>query len=313
MTIDTTPKTIEKILQRGTAEVISSDNLKNKLTSGKKLKVKLYLDPTTDNLHLGHAVVLRKVRHFQDAGHQVILVVGNFSEKVADLGSKQKKRQLTDDEVAKNVNNYLDQARKVLDTNTIEIAYDSDWLDNMSLREVVALADHFTMEQFLEQDQDGKTGNKTTKTSEFFAPLMQGYDSVVLRADVEIGSSEKKFHCLAGKVLQEAIQEPAQSVVLTPSLTGWDGEVMGKTGENTIGLNEPATKQFSKIMSIPDHLIISYFELLTDLPATEITEIEQGIKAGKTIRESKIKLARAIVSTYHDQEAATYAESQFHR
>ncbi|OGC82444.1 MAG: tyrosine--tRNA ligase [Candidatus Abawacabacteria bacterium RBG_16_42_10] len=306
---------IAELLSRGTAEVIVYEDLKKKLLSGKKLRIKLGIDPTGSDLHIGHAVVLRKLRQFQDLGHHVILLVGNFTGKIGDPTDKNETRkQLTDEEVAANLQNYLIQAGKILKLDKLEVVYNADWLSHMSFEEVVGLAANFTVQQMLERDMFEKRmkEGKPIHLHEFFYPLMQGYDSVVLRADLELGGTDQKFNCLAGRVLQRAHNEEPQNVLITPILEGLDGkEKMSKSLNNYIGIMEPPEEQYGKVMSIQDELILRYFELATDVPLEEIRHIGEDLEAGTNPRDVKMRLAREIVGMYHDKEAAQMAEKHF--
>ncbi len=306
---------IAELLSRGTAEVIVQEDLKKKLLSGKKLRIKLGIDPTGKDLHIGHAVVLHKLRQFQRLGHHCILLIGNFTGKIGDPTDKSETRkQLTDTEVAENLQNYLVQAEKILDIKKLEVVYNADWLSHMSFEEVVKLAANFTVQQMLERDMFEKRmqEGKPVHLHEFFYPLMQGYDSVVLRADLELGGTDQKFNCLAGRVLQRAYGEEPQNVLVTPILEGLDGkEKMSKSLNNYIGIMESPDQQYGKAMSIPDALILRYFELTTDVPLEEIRQIGEDLEAGKNPRDLKMRLAREIVTLYHNAEAAGIAEKNF--
>jgi len=311
----TDPKLINEILHRGTLEVIVYDELKKKLESGKTLRIKLGIDPTGSDLHIGHAVVLRKLRQFQDAGHHVILLVGNFTGKIGDPTDKSETRkQLTTAEVEKNFQTYMAQASKILDLDKMEIMYNADWLSNMSFEEVVGLAANFTVQQMLERDMFERRlkEGKPIHLHEFLYPLMQGYDSVVLRADVELGGNDQKFNCLAGRTLQKAHGEEPQSVLVTPILEGTDGvQKMSKSLKNYIGLMEAPNEQYGKTMSIPDNLILRYFELATSVPMEEIKKIAEALDKGANPRDFKMQLAREIVTIYHSKDAALEAERNF--
>ncbi len=313
--VNTSPSTIQTLLHRGTVEVIVYEEFKKKLASGKKLRIKLGIDPTGSDLHLGHAVPLRKMRQFQDAGHECILIVGIFTGKIGDPTDKSETRkQLTDEEVAANLQSYLEQAGKILDIDKLQIVYNADWLEHMSFSEVVGLAANFTVQQMMERDmfQKRMQENKPIHLHEFFYPLMQGYDSVVLKADLELGGNDQKFNCLAGRTLQKAYGEEAQSVMVMPILEGLDGKMkMSKSLNNYIGLLESANDQYGKAMSIPDELIARYFELATDVPMEEIEKITMEIKNGANPRDAKMRLAREIVTMYHNAEEAQSAESHF--
>lgn len=313
--IDTSPNTIQALLHRGTSEVIVYEEFKKKLESGKQLRIKLGIDPTGSALHLGHAVPLRKLRQFQDAGHHCILIVGNFTGKIGDPTDKSETRkQLTQEQVEENFKNYLEQAGKILDVSKLEVTYNADWLEHMSFSEVIGLAANFTVQQMLERDMFEKrmTENKPIHLHEFFYPLMQGYDSVVLRADLELGGSDQKFNCLAGRVLQKAHGEEPQGVMIMPILEGLDGKMkMSKSLNNYIGILESPEEQYGKVMSIPDELITRYFELTTNVPMEEIERIAEEMKNGKNPRDAKMRLAREIVTIYHSEKAALEAERNF--
>lgn len=314
-TVDTSANTIKTLLQRGTSEVIIHDEFKKKLESGKKLRIKLGIDPTGSALHLGHAVPFRKLRQFQDAGHHCILIVGNFTGKIGDPTDKgETRKQLTKEDVEENFKNYMAQAGKVLDMDKLEVVYNADWLEHMSFGEVIGLASHFTVQQMLERDMFEKRmqENKPIHLHEFFYPLMQGYDSVVLKADLEIGGSDQKFNCLAGRVLQKAFGEEPQHVMTMPILEGLDGkQKMSKSLNNYIGILESPNDQYGKAMSIPDELITRYFELATNVAMEEIEEIGNTIKKGGNPRDAKMRLAREIVTIYHSAEEALEAEQYF--
>lgn len=313
--VDTSPSTIQALLQRGTSEVIVLEEFKKKLASGKKLRVKLGIDPSGSALHLGHAVPFRKLRQFQDAGHQAILIVGNFTGKIGDPTDKSATRQqLTQEQVNENLKTYIDQAGKILDVSKLEIVYNADWLEHMSFSEVIGLAANFTVQQMLERDMFEKrmNENKPIHLHEFFYPLMQGYDSVVLKADVELGGSDQKFNCLAGRVLQKAHGEEPQNVMIMPILEGLDGKMkMSKSLNNYIGLLESPEEQYGKVMSIPDELITRYFELATNVTMEEIAKIGNTVKNGGNPRDAKMRLGREIVTIYHSAEDAARAEQHF--
>lgn len=311
----TDPKLIDEILHRGTLESIVYEDLKKKLESGKTLRIKLGIDPTGTDLHLGHAVVLRKLRQFQDAGHHVILLVGNFTGKIGDPTDKaDTRKQLTNEEIEKNFQNYIAQASKVLDLEKLEVLYNADWLSHMSFEEVVGLAANFTVQQMLERDMFARRmeEGKPIHLHEFLYPLMQGYDSVVLKADVEVGGNDQKFNCLAGRTLQKAYGEPQQNVMVMPILEGTDGvQKMSKSLKNYIAIMDTPDNQYGKTMSIPDQLIVRYFELATTVPMEEVAIITEGLKKGDNPRDHKMRLAREIVTMYHNAEAAAMAEQNF--
>lgn len=304
------------ILERGVADVIVRKELEEKLKSGKKLRVKLGIDPTGADLHLGHMVVLRKLRQFQDAGHQPVLLFGNFTGQIGDPSGKAEARPLkTQEELENNAKHYIDQASKVLDVNNIEVVWNADWLGKLTFSDVTRLASIFTVQQMMERDmfQDRLKAAAPIYVHEFMYPLMQGYDSVAIHADVELGGTDQTFNLLAGREIQRSYGQAPQSVMTVPILEGTDGvKKMGKTTGNYIGINEDPKDMYGKTMSIPDNLIVRYFELTTDLSIDEIHDINrQLVEKTANPRDLKMRLAREIVTIYHSAQAAQEAEQHF--
>jgi len=306
---------IKKILDRGTVDVIVRKDLETKLKSGKKLKIKLGIDPTGTDLHLGHMVVIKKLKEFQDAGHHIQLLFGNFTGQIGDpTGKLDARKPKTQDELEENSKKYLEQVGNILDTNNIEIFWNADWLKNMNFADIINLAQTFSVQQMMERDMFQKRAKqeKPIYLHEFFYPLMQGYDSVAMKSDVEIGGTDQTFNLLAGRTIQKAYGHEQQNIVTVPLLIGTDGsEKMGKSTGNYIGVKESPKEIFGKTMSIPDSLIIDYFTLATNTESEKIEKIKQTLEQGENPRNIKVKLAKEIVSIYHDKEAAEGAEQEF--
>jgi len=308
-------KHIQNILNRGTAEVLVKKDLEKKLLDGKKLNVKLGIDPTGADLHIGHMVVIRKLKQLQDLGHQIYLLFGNFTGQIGDPSGKTETRKIkTQSELEENAKHYINQVKKMLDTSKIKVVWNADWLKKLNFADVVQLASQFTVAQMLERDmfQDRMKKDQPISVHEFMYPLMQGYDSVALKADIELGGTDQTFNLLAGRTLQKAYGQVPQDIITVPILEGTDGKIkMGKTTNNYIGVNEEPNQMFGKIMSIPDTLIIRYFELATDLEEDLINTIKSDLSSGGNPRNIKMRLAHEIVSIYHDQSAADNAQAEF--
>ncbi|MFH1410545.1 MAG: tyrosine--tRNA ligase [Patescibacteria group bacterium] len=304
----------EEILSRGVEAIVPKKGLKEKMESGKKLKVYLGFDPTSTRIHLGNAVPLRKLRDFQIAGHEVIFLVGSFTALIGDTSDKDAMRQpLTPKEIEENFHTYKEQASKVLDFRKAKIMYNGDWLSNLSFQNIVELAQHFTVQQMIERDMYQKRlkAGKPIGLHEFFYPLMQGYDSVHMEVDLEIGGNDQLFNMLAGRTLLQAYKDKEKHVLTTPLIEGTDGRKMSKSYGNTINLTDEPSDMYGKVMSMTDELIVKYFLLCTDLPMKEIDEVDKALKGGMNPRDAKMKLAREIVMLYHDQKAAMQAEQDF--
>jgi tyrosyl-tRNA synthetase len=303
------------ILNRGTVEVLVKTDLEKKLLSGKKLRIKLGIDPSGKDLHIGHMVVIRKLKQFQDLGHHILLLFGNFTGQIGDPTGKNETRQVkTQEELEENAKHYLAQVKTLLDIKNIEVVWNADWLRKLNFADVVHLASQFTVAQMLERDmfQERMKINAPISVHEFMYPLMQGYDSVALKADVELGGTDQTFNLLAGRTLQKAYGQVPQDIVTVPILEGMDGKIkMGKTTNNYIGVNEAPNQIYGKVMSIPDELILKYFELATEVSFTEIKKMEKSLTEGENPMNLKKRLAREIVAIYHTVKAAAEAERQF--
>jgi len=312
---DKSKEKIENVLTRGVVDVIQKDELIKKLNSGKKLRVKLGIDPSGTDLHIGHMVVIKKLKEFQNLGHQIILLFGNFTGQIGDpTGKMETRKAKTKDELEANAKKYLDQASFFLDTKQIEVRWNADWLEKLNFADVVQLASTFTVSQMMERDmfQDRASKNMPISVHEFFYPLMQGYDSVALDADLELGGTDQTFNMLAGRTIQKAYGKPQQDILTVPILEGTDGVVkMGKSEDNFIAVDDEPKEMFGKVMSIPDNLIVKYFELATEVSLDEIKKIEKAIKDGENPMNYKKQVAKEIIKIYHDEKAAEMAEEQF--
>jgi tyrosyl-tRNA synthetase len=306
-----------KLIKRGVVEIILEEELIKKLEADKKLRVKFGADPSAPDLHLGHTVALRKLRHFQDLGHTVVFIIGDFTAMVGDpSGRSSTRKRLSRAEVMENAKTYQEQVFKILDRSKTEVRYNSEWFDKLTFEEVLNLTSKYTVARMLERDdfeKRFKSGNPIS-IMEFLYPLMQGYDSVMVKADVEIGGTDQKFNLLVGRELQVEYGQEPQVVITLPLLEGTDGvRKMSKSYGNYIGINEKPFDMFGKVMSIPDTLIFKYFELLTDTPLEEIERIKEAIEGGENPRNIKALLAKRIVAFFHGEEEAEKASEEFDR
>ena len=302
-----------KIIKRGAVEIISEDELRKKLEQSIKtkrpLKIKAGFDPTAPDLHLGHTVLLRKLRQFQDLGHEVYFLIGDFTGQIGDpSGRSETRKQLSKAEVAKNAATYKKQVAKILDASKLKIVFNSKWFEKMSVVEMLRLTTHLSVSQMLSRDDFKKryTGGENISILEFMYPLMQGYDSVVLEADVELGGTDQIFNLLVGREFQKDFNQAQQVVLTMPLLEGTDGvQKMSKSFNNYIGINDPAKEMFGKIMSISDTLMFKYYELLTDEDLSLVKSMHP--------KEAKVKLAKIIVRQYHSAQVAEKEAEEFTR
>lgn len=317
MAVFTDQKMIDELLSRRVAEVVIEESLRKKLSSGKRLRVKLGVDPTAPDLHLGHAVPLKKLREFQELGHQVVLIIGDYTAKVGDPSGKSKTRpMLTDQEVKANAETYMAQAGKILDLKKIEVRWNSEWFSKMDFNGLLALAAQFTVARMIERDDFDKRLKEGADIHmhELLYPMMQAYDSIMVEADIEIGGTDQKFNILAGRDLQRKMGKPEQDCMfLGPILVGTDGtKKMSKSLGNYIGISEAPEEMYGKIMSIPDAALWDYYALATDVPSDEIEKKRDACAKGKmNPRDAKAALAREIVAMYHSAKAADAAEEHF--
>jgi len=311
-----------EFLRKGTTEIIREEDLRTKLEksarSGKPLRVKLGADPTAPDIHLGHTVVIRKLRAFQELGHTVIFLIGDFTGLIGDPSGKSVTRpQLTRDEIEANAETYKTQIFKLLDPDKTEIRFNSEWMQKLGSDGFVRLASHVTVKQILERDDFAKrlAEERPIALHELLYPLTQAYDSVALEADVELGGTDQKFNLLMGRGLQREYGQESQVVVITPLLEGTDGvQKMSKSLGNYIGINEPPQEIFGKVMSISDDLMWRYYELLTDLSLDEIERLRStAVKGQRNPRDIKADLARSIVADFYSPTEANRALEEFHR
>ncbi|MDY7009576.1 MAG: tyrosine--tRNA ligase [Planctomycetota bacterium] len=307
-----------ELLLRGVDAVYTSDELRRRLTEANKpLRIKLGMDPTAPDIHLGHSVVLSKMRQFQDLGHKAVLIIGDYTARIGDpSGQNSTRPTLTPEQIQTNATTYFQQAGKILDTSSgkLEIRYNSEWLGKLTMMDIIHLTAKKTVAQMLQRESFKKrlAADQDVFLHEFLYPVVQGYDSVVVEADVELGGTDQTFNCLVGRDIQRAYDQPAQIVLVMPLLAGLDGvEKMSKSKGNYVGVTDPPNEMFGKIMSIPDTLMVNYFTLLTDIPVERIKELVDGEKTHP--RQAKATLGRAIVERYYDLTAATAATDEFDR
>ncbi len=309
-------------LRRGAAEIIREDELRakleNSLKTGKPLRAKLGVDPTAPDIHLGHTVVLRKLKHFQDLGHTAIFLVGDFTAMVGDpTGQSETRPPLSREQVMANAKTYLAQVFKILDRKKTEVRYNSEWLGKLTGHDMIQLCAHYRLARMLEREdfRSRLAANQSIAVHELLYPLLQAYDSIALKADVELGATEQKFNLLVAREIQREYGQPSQVALTMPILVGLDGErKMSKSLGNYVGITEPPGEVFGKLMSIPDELMWLYWELLTDRPAAEIARLRENVAAGKAHpMDAKSELARTITADFHGEAAAKKAAEEFRR
>ena len=316
-----TPRVLEamEVTKRGCEELLVEADWLQKLARSeathKPLRIKLGLDPTAPDIHLGHTVVLNKLRQLQDLGHTVIFLIGDFTSMIGDPSGRNSTRPpLTPEEIAVNAKTYYQQASIILDPSKTEVRYNSEWCDALGARGMITLAAKYTVARMLERDDFTKRyrGGVPISVHEFLYPLMQGYDSVALQSDLELGGTDQKFNLLVGRELQKEYGQEPQCILTMPLLVGLDGvEKMSKSKGNYIGINEPANEMFGKVMSISDELMWSYFTLLSFRPMAEIDLMKQEVAAGRNPRDCKVLLGQEIVARFHSQAAAEKALEDF--
>lgn len=308
---------IKDILTRGIEHIIDLESLKKRLLSGEKLRIKFGIDPTASEIHLGNAVIIRKLRDFQELGHQVIFLIGDYTAKIGDPSGRNTTRPiLTDKEIKNNMATYTRQVAKILDLKKIEIRYNSEWLGKMKASDIFSLMQMTSLNRILErEDFNQRLKNQSSiSLSELLYPLFQGYDSVALKADVELGGQDQLLNLLMGRELQVKFNQKPQDVMTFSLLEGLDGtKKMSKSYGNYIGINFAANDMFGKVMSTPDNLIIKYFTLCTDLSLAEINQLEEKLKAGNNPRDLKAQLAKEIVKIYHGGKEADKSEKEFNK
>ena len=304
-----------ELIKRGAEELIREEDLAERLKSGKPLRVKAGFDPTAPDLHLGHTVLINKLRQFQELGHEVLFLIGDFTGMIGDpTGKNATRKPLTRDEVIENAKTYEQQIFKILDPEKTLVMFNSSWMGEMSAADLIQLAAKHTVARMLERDDFDKRykSGQAIAIHEFLYPLVQGYDSVAMRADVELGGTDQKFNLLVGRQLQEAYGQKPQCVLTMPILEGLDGvQKMSKSLNNYIGIADAPDEMFGKMMSISDDLMWRYFELLSFRPMSEIEGLKQKVAEGANPRDVKFQLAEEIIARFHDQAAATRARENF--
>jgi tyrosyl-tRNA synthetase len=302
-------------IRRGCEELIVEQELEKRLATGRALRVKLGMDPTAPDLHLGHTVVLNKLRQLQDLGHQVIFLIGDFTSMIGDPSGRNATRPpLTREQIEANAATYFKQASLVLDPARTEIRYNSEWCDALGARGMIQLASRYTVARMMERDDFTKRYKSGTPISvhEFLYPLMQGYDSVALRADLELGGTDQKFNLLVGRELQKDYGQEPQCILTMPLLEGLDGvEKMSKSKNNYIGITEPANTMFGKLMSISDVMMWKYYELLSFRSIQDLAALRAEVEGGRNPRDAKVALAQEIVARFHSRQAAEDALADF--
>ena len=304
-----------EVIQRGVDEILPLDELKKKLEKNKPLRIKLGMDPTAPDLHLGHTVVMNKMKQLQDLGHEVIFLIGDFTGMIGDpTGKNVTRKPLSKKDILENAKTYSDQVFKILDKDKTKIAFNSEWMNKMSSTEMISLASKHTVARMLERDDFSKRykGGQAISIHEFLYPLVQGYDSVALRADMELGGSDQKFNLLVGRELQKQANMEPQVILTMPILEGLDGvQKMSKSLDNYIGVDEDPDSMFGKIMSISDDLMWRYLELLSFESLETIASWKQEVENGENPRNIKFRLAKEIISRYHDNDQAKKAQQNF--
>ncbi len=302
-------------LRRGADEILVESELVKKLAEGRPLRIKAGFDPTAPDLHLGHTVLINKLKQFQDLGHEILFLIGDFTGMIGDpTGKNVTRKPLTREEVIENANSYQEQVFKILDPEKTQVMFNSSWMDAMSPADLVQLAAKHTVARMLERDDFSKRykSGQPIAIHEFLYPLIQGYDSVVMKADVELGGTDQKFNLLVGRQLQEVYGQKPQVVLTMPILEGLDGvQKMSKSLNNYIGVADSANEMFGKIMSVSDELMWRYFELLSFRPISEIDQWQKQSQEGANPREFKVKLAQEIIERFHDKQAAEKALEDF--
>ncbi len=306
---------IKELLERGVADIVVKKSLAEKINSDKRLRVKLGVDPTSPNLHLGHTVVLRKLKQFQKLGHTVIFLVGDFTARIGDPSDKLSARKpLSNEDIERNMKQYTEQVGKVLDLDKVEVRHNSEWHNNMDFAELFQLTSMFTVNQMMERDmfQERMKKKKPLWIHEMLYPILQGYDSVALQSDIELGGTDQTFNVLTARTIQPRYDQDPQDIMTVELIEGTDGkDKMSKSVGNTIDLTDSPTEMFGKIMSIPDNLIVKYFTLLTDVLLTDIEDMKKAMASGDNPKDYKVKLGSEIVGMYHSADDAKKAVSEF--
>jgi tyrosyl-tRNA synthetase len=300
---------LQELLTRGVSEVIGGDELSKRLEGGEKLRIKLGIDPTSPHLHIGRAIPLLKLRDFQELGHQIVFIVGDFTAVIGDTSDKDSERpMLAKEEIEKNMQTYFDQVGKLIDLKKAELRHNSEWLEPLTYREIGEQADQFSVADFIARENIKRRldAGKRVSLREVLYPMMQGYDSVAIKADVELGGTDQRFNLLAGRTLQTKAGQAPQAIIMNPLIDGLDGRKMSSSWGNTIPLTAEPREMYGKVMSMADEQVETYFKLCTRVPLAEVSTIVAGHP-----KESKMRLAREIVTLYHSAKEAEEAENEF--
>lgn len=314
MSIQVNQQQVQEWLTRGVTNYLESEHLEQALLSGRKLRVKFGIDPTSDKIHLGRAVPFWKLKQLQDWGHQIVLIIGDFTARIGDASDKDSERpMLTKEQVEHNLANYIEQISKILDIEKVEIRYNSEWLSILSFDTLTEIANIFSVNEMLDRDNFQQRHQSHTRISlrEFLYPLIQGYDSVIVKSDLELGGNDQYFNLIAGRKVQKYYNQNPQDIVTFELLLGVDGRKMSSSWGNGIYITDSANEMFVKVMSIKDDFILDYFRLATDISASEIENYRQRLESGENPRDIKIYLALAIVSRYYGVEESNKARDYF--
>lgn len=314
MKINNDPEQVNKVLSRGLEEVIGLEFLKNKMLKGEKVKLYLGIDPTSSNLHIGHMVPLLKLKDFMDLGHEVVFLVGNFTALIGDTSDKTSIRPaITSEEISKHLQSYKQQASKILDFDKVELVFNGDWLEKLNFKDIILLAQEFTLKPFLDRELVAKRIKEEQPIGlhEVLYPIMQAYDAYLLNVDLQVGGTDQRFNMLAGRDLQKRKRNKEMAIITVPLLTGLDGRKMSKSYDNGINLNDTAVNKYGKTMKITDDKIIEYFKLATRVTEEKIKQIEDKLKSGINPMEIKKKLAFEITKLYEGEDQAKEAENYF--
>ncbi len=307
-------KEIKEILERGVDEVIDKDNLLKKLQKNQKLRLKLGIDPTSPNIHLGRSIPLLKLRDFQKLGHKIVLIIGDFTGMIGDTSDKDSERpMLTEEQIQKNLTNYKEQAGKIIDLSAAEVYHNSEWLKDLTYLEIGYQANIFSLNEFISRENISKRLKEGKRISlrEVLYPLMQGYDSVKIKADVEVGGTDQRFNLLTGRTMQKHYKMEPQDIITNPLIDGLDGTKMSSSKGNTINFIDSPNEMFGKVMSLQDDLIINYFLFLTRVEMERVEDIKEAMASGGNPRDAKMELAKEIVKMYHSSKDAASAEDYF--
>ena len=312
--INTDPQKIDELLSRGVTEVIDREHLRARLLSGEKLRIKLGIDPTSPNLHIGRAVLLLKLRDFQELGHQAVFIVGDETGRIGDTSDKESERpMLSREQITQNMENYLEQAYMILDKEKTETHYNSEWLSKLGLMELAKMANLFSVKEFASREVIAKRLDAGQRVSfhEMMYPIFQGYDSVAIKADVELGGTDQRFNLLAGRHIQPLYEQEPQDILMANIILGTDGRKMSSSWGNTINLTDAPNDMFGKVMSVPDELIVDYLVHCTRVPMNEVKAWEAKIQAGENPRDAKVFLGQSLVELYHGKDEALKAVEYF--